>query len=220
MASAPFRPERRGAHFPALRQRAEEQVRGERMAAEMERGHRLAERRVGGLQHMVHLGREARGNVPVVGLGEHMVAAFEPDAAVAERLVGLDVERGPHLRACRLHRVAHALGDYPRGIRESVIAAPALERQRRAVMGERSALRLSISASASSRPTKLSGQGGARRRTRRAASPSRGARPPARSRKRCRFHICSTSADNSNHASSWRSAPARVRRASPPVRRL
>ena len=98
------------------------------MAAEMERRHRLAERRIGGVERMVHLGREARRHVPVVGLGKHMVAAFETDPAITERLVRLDVERRPHLGAGRLQSVAHALGEDPRGIREAVIGAPAFER--------------------------------------------------------------------------------------------
>ena len=107
------------------------------MAAEMERGHGLAERRVGRLQHMVHLGREPRRHVPIVGLGEHMIAALEANAPIAERLVRLDVERGAHLGACRLDGVAHPLGDDARRIGQPMIGAPAFERERRAVMGEK-----------------------------------------------------------------------------------
>ena len=71
------------------------------MAAEMKRGDRLAERRVGGFEHMVHLRREARWDVPIVGLGQHMVAALEANAAIAERLIRLDVQRGAHFGAGR-----------------------------------------------------------------------------------------------------------------------
>ena len=106
------------------------------MAAEMERGDRLAERRVGRLQHMVHLGREPRRDVPVVRLGEHVVAAFEPNAAITERLVRLDIERGAHLGACRLVDVPNPLGDDARRIGQPVIGAPAFDRERRAVMGK------------------------------------------------------------------------------------
>ena len=107
-----------------------------RMAAEVERGHRLAERRVGGLEDMIHLGREPRRDVPIVGFGKHMVAALEPNATIAERLVRFDVERGSHVGACGFDRVAHPLSHDARRIGQSVIGAPAFDCERRAVMGE------------------------------------------------------------------------------------
>src|SRR5580700_6190465 len=106
------------------------------MATKMESGHRLAERRVGRLQNMVHLGSEPRRYIPVVGLGEHMIAALEPNPPIAERLVWLDVERGAHVGGRRLDRIAHPLGDDARRIGQSMVGAPAFEGECRAVMGE------------------------------------------------------------------------------------
>jgi hypothetical protein len=65
-----------------------------------------------------------------------MIAAFEPNAPIEERLVRLDVERGAHVRACRPLDVANALSDDVGRIGQPMILAPAFERQRRAVMGE------------------------------------------------------------------------------------
>ena len=53
------------------------------MATKMECGHRLAERRVGRLEHVVHFGCEPRRNVPIVRIRKHMVAALELDVAIA-----------------------------------------------------------------------------------------------------------------------------------------
>ena len=107
------------------------------MAAEMQRCDGLAERGVGGLQHVVHFRREPRRHIPVVGLRQHLLAALEPDPPVAERLVRLDVERGAHLGRRGLVGVAHALGDDQRRIGEPVIGAPSLQREGRALMAEK-----------------------------------------------------------------------------------
>ncbi len=66
-----------------------------------------------------------------------MIAALEPNAAIAQRLVRLDVQRLAHLGACRFVCAAHPLGDDTRGIGQPVVGAPAFEGQRRAVMGEK-----------------------------------------------------------------------------------
>ena len=102
----------------------------------MKRRDRLAERRIRRVEHMVHLGRQPRRHVPIVSLGQHMVAALEANAAIAQRIIRLDVESGPHFGARRFDYIAHPLSDYARWIGQPVIGAPALDGERRAVMGE------------------------------------------------------------------------------------
>ena len=66
-----------------------------------------------------------------------MIAALEPNAAIAQRFVRLDVQRLPHLGACRFVCSTHPLGDDARGFGEPVIGAPAFDRERCAVVGEK-----------------------------------------------------------------------------------
>jgi len=103
----------------------------------MKRRDRLAERRIRRVEHMVHLRRHPRRHVPIVSLGQHMVAALKPNMAIEERLIRLDVERGAHVGVRWFGCVAHPLGDAAWRIGEFVIGAPALDGERRAVVGEK-----------------------------------------------------------------------------------
>ena len=63
-----------------------------------------------------------------------MLAALEPDPPIAERFIRFDVERRAHLGGRRFVDVIHTFGDNARRVGQAVIGAPALERQRGAVV--------------------------------------------------------------------------------------
>src|ERR1700677_3299600 len=167
----------------------------------MERGHGLAERRVGGLKHMVHLGREPRRNIPIVSLREHMVAALEPHAAIAEPFVWLDVQRGAHFGACRLVRVPYPLGDDARRIGPPGIGAPAFDREGCAVMGEE----IGVEALDERKRFEPAGEAvgpGPRLGSRRDGRREQQGESSRQTSLRRLLHICSASAVSSNHVAS------------------
>ncbi|MNC39321.1 hypothetical protein D3C75_879750 [compost metagenome] len=79
-------------HLPTGRQGRPEQGGREGPAAEVQRLDGQAKRGIAGIEEPVHLGCEAALHVPVVRFGEDMITAGELYPAIADGLIGRDLE--------------------------------------------------------------------------------------------------------------------------------
>jgi hypothetical protein len=113
-----------------------EHLGAQRHPVEAQRLHHRAERVVGGVELGVHRGGQAAGAVPVVGVGEHVGAAGQRHAPVADRLARRGVQQPANLGARGLFGARRPLGDDLRRIGEMARRAPALQRLGGAVVGQ------------------------------------------------------------------------------------
>ena len=56
-----------------------------------------AEWRISRIEHLIHIWREARRHIPIVGFRKHMLAAAQPHMAIAHRLARPHAEQLPDL---------------------------------------------------------------------------------------------------------------------------
>ncbi len=108
----------------------------QRPALELEGLNGAAERNVRGIERLVHVRREAGRHVPIVGFGQDVKTAGEAHAAVADRLAVRDRQQAPLLLVGRLVGAEHPFGPDRGRHRQTVSVAPALERQRGAVVAQ------------------------------------------------------------------------------------
>src|SRR5581483_3711534 len=91
---------------------------------------------VGRLEQTVHLRRQPRRDIPVVRFGQDARSAPQRNPPVPDLGIGSDLEAATLVRRGRLLHACDAVGDDARIVGEVVIAAPALERLRRAAARE------------------------------------------------------------------------------------
>ena len=106
------------------------------MALQAERHDHLAEWRVGAFQLLVHLRRQAAGQIPVVCFGQNMFAANQLHMPIRDRLCGIHSEACAKLGGKRLFDVPHTACNDARRLGQAMFRAPVFERKRGAVMAE------------------------------------------------------------------------------------
>ncbi len=122
--------------LPAIRQRMPKQADAKRLAMRMQILNGAAEGDVARLERLFHRRFQPARYIPIVRLGQDMIAASEIDAAIDDRLIRADVEPRALLRRDRLLHIAAQPRMELRLRRHMMRAAPGFERLRGAVRGE------------------------------------------------------------------------------------